>query len=259
MDWENGQFSLGFFSREEIWRNVSLSRDGNRIAAVTVGFEPKLLVFDLESGNLKSFDLYNPTYTSNTTSNTLLFADAIEWDFSGEKIFFDAYNEINSRGVTNSKISFWDISIIDVWDNIGNTFADGDIRKLITGLNPTESIGNPKLSKNSPNIISFDYLKDDDFFIVTYDLLKNTSLTSSLHLLDKLPTPLRQLPYTSQTTSLHLSDNLPTPLRQPPFTQTTSLHLSDSLPTPLRQPPYTSQTASLPQADSLPTPGGQPP
>ena len=101
----------------------------------------------------------------------MLFADAIEFDHSGEYLIYDAYNELTTT--TGEYISYWDIGFMKVWDNQTNKFGDGSIQKLYGSLPDDVSIGNAVFSKNSPNIIAFDYWDaySDEYAILGADLL----------------------------------------------------------------------------------------
>jgi PKD repeat protein len=69
---------------------------------------------------------------------------------------YDSFNELNSN--TFEDISYWDIGFIRVWDNVNKRFGDGYISKLFTSLPEKVSVGNATFSKNSANIIAFDYM-----------------------------------------------------------------------------------------------------
>jgi len=149
----------------EYWRNVAISRDGRRIAAVTeetieTSKDNNIYVFDLILGGSEVFELYNPTFTQGISTGTVEFADALEFDLPGESIMYDAYNSISgSFGGTN--LNYWDIGFIKVWDNkldFWEQDVENNIRKLYSGLPEDDSIGNPTFSKNSPDVIAFDYI-----------------------------------------------------------------------------------------------------
>ena len=143
-------------SNEDFFDNVAVSKDGNRIAAISTQVDTAIYVYDADLG-WKKFRLYNPTTSDDDiNSGGVLYADAIEFDHTGEYLIYDAYNELNSS--TSEDISYWDVGFIRVWDNSGNTFGDGSIIKLFTSLPENVNIGNPVFSKNSPNVIAFDYL-----------------------------------------------------------------------------------------------------
>lgn len=147
--------TLKIFDNRNIWGNASISKDGKRIAAVTSGEDTSIYVFDISTNRVAKFRIYNPTFSENVKSGGPLYADGLEWDYTGENIVYDAFNSVNSTDGTN--LEYWDINIINVWNNTTNNYSDGQVFKLISDLAPGESIGNPSFSKNSPHIIAFDY------------------------------------------------------------------------------------------------------
>lgn len=161
IDWQNNSFSQGVLSTSAIWRSAAVSRDGSKIAALTDAQDNQMVVFDLINETNEFFELYNPTFTSGVQTGTVNYAEAMEWDFTGEYVMYDANNSIGS-GLDQS--DYWDISFIQVWDNDRNRFVDpskeGIISKLINDLPDNTSVGNPTFSKNSPYIVAFDLLDD---------------------------------------------------------------------------------------------------
>jgi Zn-dependent metalloprotease len=162
-----------FISQDEYWDNVAISKDGNRIAAISVDIDTAIYVFDISKDPVtyKKFRLYNPTTShSNTTAGGVLYADAIEFDHSGENLIYDAFNVLNSS--IDEDIEYWDIGFINVWDNQKNSYGTGAISKLYGSLPENVSIGNPVFSKNSPYIIAFDYLDEinDEYAILGVNL-----------------------------------------------------------------------------------------
>ncbi len=147
-------------SEEAFFDNVAVSKDGNRLAAISTDIDTAIFVYDFGRAQWKKFRLYNPTTSDNNiTAGGVLYADAIEFDPTGEYLIYDAFNELTSSSSTD--ISYWDVGFIKVWDNNSNAFGDGSIMKLFTSLPEHVSVGNPVFSKNSPNIIAFDYFYDD--------------------------------------------------------------------------------------------------
>lgn len=159
-------------SEDEIWENVTVSRDGNRVACISVYIDTAIYVYDFGLEQWAKFQLYNPT-TSHYGTNTggVLYADAIEFDHSGEYLMYDAYNELTTA--EGEPISYWDIGFIRIWDNQANDFGDGSIAKLFGSLPEDISVGNAVFSKNSPHIIAFDYVDayNEQFAILGADLL----------------------------------------------------------------------------------------
>jgi len=149
-----------YLSDEAFFDNVAISKDGNRLAAISTEIDTSIYIYDFISQQWSKFNLYNPT-TSNSGTNAggVLFADAIEFDHTGEYLIYDAFNELNST--SGDDISYWDIGFIKVWDNSINDFGDGTINKLYGSLPENVSVGNPTFSKNSPYIIAFDYLDSE--------------------------------------------------------------------------------------------------
>jgi len=161
-DWSGGNLQYGAFfiegNPQHIWRNVVVSKDGSRIAYTTSELTNEIGVFDFNSTLSELYFLFNPTTAEGIQTGDVLYADAMEWDYSGEFIMYDALNRIESA--FGDGIEYWDISFLDVWDNTTNTFDDGQIGKLYNSLPENISIGNPSFAKNSPYIITFDFLEE---------------------------------------------------------------------------------------------------
>jgi len=144
-------------SNQEFWDNVAISKDGNRLAAISTQVDTSIYVYDFTSRKWAKFRLYNPTTSHfNTDAGGVLYADAIEFDISGEYLIYDACNVLSSN--VTEDIYYWDIGIIKVWDKTGRKFGDGSIFKLFGSLPENISIGNPTFSKNSSSVIAFDYI-----------------------------------------------------------------------------------------------------
>lgn len=144
-------------SDQAFWDNVAISKDGKRLAAISTEVDASIYVYDFSSKKWAQFELYNPTTSQfNTDAGGVLYADAIEFDITGEYIIYDACNTLSSSSTED--INYWDIGFIKIWDNTKNTFGDGSISKLYGSLPDNVSIGNPVFSKNSPSIIAFDYI-----------------------------------------------------------------------------------------------------
>jgi Zn-dependent metalloprotease len=139
---------------QAIWSNVVISKGGTKLAAVTTAATASIHVYDFASESWAEFALYNPTY-SDVSSSGPVYADALEWDYTGEMLVYDCFNTISNTD--GADIEYWDVNFIRVWDNELKDFSDGTIAKLFSSLPDGVSIGNPSFSKNSPNIIAFDY------------------------------------------------------------------------------------------------------
>ena len=165
IDWTTGNIVDEFILFEGI-RNVVISKDGTKVAALTVDlttgeFDNFIYIVDLISGDQQAFELYNPTFTEGISSGEVLFADAMEFDHAGENLLYDSFNSL--QGNNNLDVRYWDIGIMDVWSNNRGVFSDGDnnIYKVFNGLPENVSIGNPTFSKNNPDVIAFDFREID--------------------------------------------------------------------------------------------------
>jgi Zinc metalloprotease (elastase) len=147
------------------WRSVAISKDGRFVAGLADFQEPRIYVFDLASpfGDYETFFLYNPTYTQGQITGDVKYADVLEFDYSGNFLMYDAFNNLGGIG-------YWDIGFVEYWKN--DQFTDGGnafITKLFTALPEKIGIGNPTFAKNSPYVIAFDLI-DESSNPTRYDL-----------------------------------------------------------------------------------------
>ncbi|RAW00614.1 M4 family metallopeptidase [Pseudochryseolinea flava] len=156
-----------------IWSNVVVSKGGNRLAAITEDPDQMIHIYDFNTEEWENFELYNPTYSDGVETGGPLYADAIEWDYSGEYLVYDAFNRIvNSDGID---IEYWDVGFIHAWDKASNTFGTGEISKLFASLPDGVSIGNASFSKNSPYILAFDMIDEntDEYAVLGVNIESN--------------------------------------------------------------------------------------
>ncbi|MBL7796240.1 MAG: M4 family metallopeptidase [Saprospiraceae bacterium] len=152
-DWQSGIVSIS-----PVWRNVAISKDGRFIAALPVGPDNRIYVEDLADilGNSRTFFLYNPTYSTGQATGEVRYADVLEFDYSGEYIMYDAYNELNNG--QGEDLSYWDIGFMKFWENGDFTGATPFISKLFSGLPPKSSVANPVFSQTAPFVMAFDFI-----------------------------------------------------------------------------------------------------
>ncbi len=171
INWAQSNFSSGSLSASPIWRNAAISRDGNRLAALTDDYDNLLYVFDLTQANPQpvAYELYNPTFTQGIETGDVVYPDVLEWDHSGQWVMYDALNRIENNF---GGIEYWDISFIRVWNNSINDFSSGLISKLFTSLPENTSVGNPSFAKNAPYIIAFDLIDTytDEYLVMATNL-----------------------------------------------------------------------------------------
>ncbi len=142
---------------DAIWSNVAISKDGSMIAAVTEYQDSAIYLYSYQREEWNKAHLYNPTTQQGVITNNVLYADALEWDYSGDFIMYDAYNQMNSS-TSGQNVDYWDISFMQVWNKASGNWGNQDIFKLVSGIPEGISIGNPSLSKNSPSVCAFDYI-----------------------------------------------------------------------------------------------------
>jgi Zn-dependent metalloprotease len=157
-----------------MWSNVAISKDGKRLAAATSYQDSSIYVYDFTKAKWYRYKLYNPTYNNGVKADGPLYADSFEWDYSSENIIYDCFNKIAGTNL-NSEIKFWDINIINVWNKAKDTTGNGVISKLFN-LSSGDNVGNPTFSKNSPDVIAFDYFNDSTktYGIIGYNILTNS-------------------------------------------------------------------------------------
>ncbi len=169
-------------SDDALWANLSVSKDGTRLAIVTNQKLPQIWVLDLtkENDNFVMFELYNPTTQEDIVTYDVQYADAIEWDYSGEYLIYDAFNQVGTSGV-EADVEYWDVNFIKVWDNTADSFGEGTISKIFSGLPKGTSIGNPSFSKTNRNIVCFDLFNeiDDSYLVIAADL--ETGVTKTVY------------------------------------------------------------------------------
>lgn len=159
-------------SNQAVWDNCAISKDGTKLAAITENIDTSIYVFDLVAGTGGRYTLYNPTFSQGVNGAGVLYADAMEWDHSGEYIMYDAFNQLKNN--TGDDIEYWDVGFIRAWNNTSNTYGSGEVTKLFTQLDEGMSIGNGVFSKNSPYVTAFDLLVTQngstDYFVVTANI-----------------------------------------------------------------------------------------
>ncbi len=165
IDWVAGTYEQSTLNSDPIWLNIAVARDGTRIAALTDDLDERVYIYDftLETGEF--FTLFNPTYTQGVSTGDVIYADVLEWDFTGNWVMYDAFNRID--GNFGNDIEYWDIGFVNVFNHGALQFGSGEIQKLFTGLPEDVSVGNPTFAKNSDYIIAFDYI---DEFENAYEL-----------------------------------------------------------------------------------------
>ncbi len=136
-------------SNQGVWSAISISPNGQFLAANTIYQDSVLYVFDLTGQNPDMvFKLYQPTSQEGVKDYVTLYSDAMDWDFSNRYILFDAFNSIPQQ--SGDSLEFWNINILDV--------TTGLIFPVFPPQPEGISLGNPSFAQTDENIFTFDYV-----------------------------------------------------------------------------------------------------
>lgn len=155
IDWVTGTPTESIIQNEPIWVNVAISKDGSRIAAIPDAISPFIQVFDFGLNDWEDFGLYNPTFAEGVVTSEVQYADAIEFDHSGNYLVYDAYNLITYEN--GNLFDYWDIGFLEVWNPGSNFFATGSVFKLFSSIPDLSAVANPTFAKNSEYVLAFDF------------------------------------------------------------------------------------------------------
>ncbi|MBQ39130.1 MAG: hypothetical protein CME04_22305, partial [Gemmatimonadaceae bacterium] len=129
------------------WASISLSPDGRQLAATTVFEDGTIVLFDFENPEQsRTIELKRPTTQQGVTTSVVLFADALDWDPSGEFLIYDAFNAIPTA--TGDSLSFWDVNLLEP--------DKGFIVPLLPPQAEGVQLGNPTIARASGRHVVFD-------------------------------------------------------------------------------------------------------
>ena len=134
-------------SQQGVWSSIALSPNAARLAVTSIFSEAKIYIFDLKGdSDDKIIDLYSPTTGEDIKADIVQFADALDWDFSGQFVLYDAFNKIPKN--SGEAIEYWDVNILDV------------ANEIVIPIFPPQSeginVGNPSFSQTNDNFFVFD-------------------------------------------------------------------------------------------------------
>jgi len=141
-----------------IW-SIAISPDGRYFAYTTAFQEAVINIVDLENGTEESYSIEPTSYqeSGSSSTNTLLYADSLNFDFSSNKIVFDALNCISTPGdscSTGGGYQYWSIGILDV--------ASRRVTNPMPDQSPVIDLGYPTFATNNNYIIAMDHSVYDD-------------------------------------------------------------------------------------------------
>ncbi len=136
-------------SNDGVWSAISISPNGQFLAANTIYQDSVIYVFDLTGQNSnRVFKLYQPTTQEDVVDYVTLYSDAMDWDFSNRYLLFDAFNSIPQQD--GDSLKFWNINVLDI--------TTGKIFPIFPPQPEGISMGNPSFAQTDDNIFTFDYV-----------------------------------------------------------------------------------------------------
>ena len=117
--------------------SIALSPDGRRLVATTVYEDSSIYYYDLEEpDNNRRIHLYHRTTQDGILQPIARYADALQWDATGNYVIYDAFNSL--PGPAGETIDFWTVNVLDpIGEALWSVFPPQP---------PGVHIGNPSLS-----------------------------------------------------------------------------------------------------------------
>ena len=155
-------------SAEGTWKSIAVSPDGAKVAVTTLEPDAKIYILDLvDPDGSKTVSLYTPTTGQAVKAENVVYADALDFNSTGEFLLYDALNRVPQA--EGDPIEYWDANLLDIKSGI------------ITPFLPTRpegiSIGNPSFAQTSDLNIVFDLFDEaaGRFTVVAADLFTGAS------------------------------------------------------------------------------------
>jgi len=131
--------------------SIATSPDGRYVSYTSI--DNHLYVVDFENGGaVSAYPIIPPNYQSaELADNSILFADAMSFDYTSSTIVFDALNCLstpNSACVDGAGYRFWSIGIFDLNNN--------QFFFPIASQNPDIDLGHPSFAANNNFVITMD-------------------------------------------------------------------------------------------------------
>lgn len=155
-----------------VWKSIAVAPDGSKVAATTLEPDAKIYVIDLANpDNSKTIPLYTPTTGMAVKANNVVFADALDFNSTGEYLLYDALNRVTQA--EGDPIEYYDANLLDI--------QKGIITPFLPARPDGISIGNPSFAQTSDLHIAFDLYNESTqtWRVVTADLF-----TGSFQVLD---------------------------------------------------------------------------
>ena len=122
------------------WRSIALSPDNRKLAATSKYEDSSIYIFDLlYPDSTKTIRLYCPTTDQAAPSYITRYADALDWNLTGEYLLYDALSSVPQSG--GGSLDTWSVFLLDV--------ASGTIYSLFPPLPPGLQMGNPAFANTN--------------------------------------------------------------------------------------------------------------
>jgi len=197
-----------YLSNSGEWWSVALSPDATKLAVTSVYVDSSIYIFDLQNpDNSKTVKLYTST-TNGTKNYHTLYADALNWDVTGDVLVYDAINVIPRSGDTDS--IYWNINIMDVDNEEITPLYD----KLPSGI----EFNNPSLAHTNDAILVFERL---DYNVLQSNIMAVDLSTGTTNLIENNGGSLAYARYSSDDSRMifeRYEDGYPT-VRQIPLNE----------------------------------------
>jgi Zn-dependent metalloprotease len=173
--------TLGLVSNQNItttggFNSIAISADNRYVAVTTTSLTDNQIHFiDLKNatgaGDFNIILAPENYQSTGAAQNSVLFADTLHFDYSGQYLVFDALNciPLPSSACTPSSggYRYWSIGRVDL--------PNRQLQYLLPGQDPALDIGNPVFATNNRNIIALDVIDYTDpnnpqFLVASYDL-----------------------------------------------------------------------------------------
>lgn len=129
------------------WKSIAVSPDGSKIAATTVEPDASIHILDLVDPEAsKTISLYTPTTGFDVKARNVVYADALDWNSTGEYLLYDAFNSVDQAD--GMAIEYWDANLLDVKAEVVTPFLPARPEGI--------SIGNPSFAQTSDVNFAFD-------------------------------------------------------------------------------------------------------
>ncbi|HLP17272.1 MAG TPA: M4 family metallopeptidase, partial [Bacteroidota bacterium] len=132
-----------------VWESVSIGPGFGAVALTSKFIDTTIYYIDLVKNIQSDFKITTKAFDAADTK-TALYAEALSFDPTGRYLLFDAYNEVTNA--SGSKISFWNINILDV--------STGKTGIVFPPLADNLSVGNPSFSKTVGTRFAFDFVNE---------------------------------------------------------------------------------------------------